>query len=421
MTVSPFWTNFPPCASRGVFRRVVGHACQTRYTAPHNSAPIRLLLVRTDSAPLFPDAAHRPSSRDIPSLDGLRAFSIGCVILGHASQGHATPLVRTILSRLSQFGVCVFFVISGYLITTLLWREAKARDAISLPRFYLRRTFRIFPPYYSYLIVVAIGVAVNVWSMPPNARWWPALTYTTNLFSTHFWLLSHGWSLSIEEQFYVTWPIILAMCIRRSGLIVGAQAGYRISFAVLLLFPVLRVAVYLLTRDGIFTETLIFDYVAAGSALALFESYSQWNRGRSILAAIMKSRATPLAGLLALVLHLSFASGMRWTFAIGIVLSIPAEALLIALFIAWCVRNPQHVIGRILNMRMLRVIGVGSYSLYLWQQMFFGVESPFALRWSFFVRLVGAGLCAAASYWLVERPSLRLRARIERRVFASGV
>jgi len=368
----------------------------------------------------FPDAAHRPSSRDLPSLDGLRAISIACVILGHASQGRASPLVRVLLSRLSQFGVCVFFVISGYLITSLLWREAETRGTVNLRRFYLRRTLRIFPPYYAYIAVVAVGAAAGAWIVPANASWWPALTYSSNIFPTHFWLLSHGWSLSIEEQFYLTWPFILATCVRLRGRSLGSQTGVRIALVAMMLFPLVRVLVYWLTRDGILAETIIFDYVAAGSAMALFQTLGTSERGRRVLNAILKSGLTPLAAVLALALHFVFAAGMRWTFAIGILLSIPAEAILLAIFVAWAVRNPAHALGRVLNLRVMRIVGIGSYSLYLWQQMFFGSESPFSGRLPLLVRLLAAGLCAAGSYFIVERPSLRLRARIENRVFAEA-
>src|SRR5690349_2101927 len=105
----------------------------------------------------FPDAAHRPSSRDLPSLDGLRAISISFVLLGHASHDLSAG-IETLLARLAHFGVCVFFAISGYLITSLLWRDVQRRGEVQLARFYLRRTVRIFPPYYVYLAVVALGV-----------------------------------------------------------------------------------------------------------------------------------------------------------------------------------------------------------------------------------------------------------------------
>jgi peptidoglycan/LPS O-acetylase OafA/YrhL len=366
------------------------------------------------------DAAHRTSSRDLPSLDGLRAISIACVILGHGGQDSASPIVRILLSRLSQFGVCIFFVISGYLITSLLWREAESRGTINLSRFYFRRTLRIFPPYYAYIAFVGLGAALRIWIVPEDARWWPAVTYTSDIFPTHFWLLSHGWSLSIEEQFYLTWPIILATCIRFRGRSSGSQIGLRIALVAMACFPLLRVLVYWLSRDGMLAEAIIFDYVAAGSAMALFQSAGTWELGRQGLRTVLGSRLTPIAAILALALHLMFAAGMRWVFAIGIVLSIPVEAILLAIFVAWTVRNPAHVLGRILNLRVMRVVGIGSYSLYLWQQIFFGSASPFSERLPIEIRFLGAALCAAGSYFIIERPSLRLRARIETRVFAEG-
>ena len=140
-------------------------------------------------APEFPDAAHRPSARDLPSLDGLRALAIGFVILGHATHW-TSRRVETLLALLAHFGVCVFFVISGYLITSLLSKDATRRGEVQLRRFYLRRTLRIFPPYYAYLAVVAIGVAMFGWTMPSGARWWPALGYASNFFNTNW--ADHG-------------------------------------------------------------------------------------------------------------------------------------------------------------------------------------------------------------------------------------
>ncbi|HMA03779.1 MAG TPA: acyltransferase, partial [Gemmatimonadaceae bacterium] len=223
----------------------------------------------TDLTQSFPDAAHRPSTRDLPSLDGLRALSITFVILGHAIQGRVAHLADVVLSRLANFGVCVFFVISGYLITTLLAREAELRDGVSLRRFYLRRTLRIFPPYYAYLLTILVGVFALGWELPPGARLWPAFTYTTNVIPTHFWLTLHAWSLSIEEQFYLTWPIVLALSIRHRGVSAGLRSGQRLALMGLMAFPLLRVAAFALTRDGNLTSGLIFDYVAAGSAVAL--------------------------------------------------------------------------------------------------------------------------------------------------------
>jgi peptidoglycan/LPS O-acetylase OafA/YrhL len=361
----------------------------------------------------FPDAAHRPSARDLPSLDGLRALSITFVILGHAIQGGVVPLVDVILSRLANFGVCVFFVISGFLITTLLSREAESRGGISLRRFYLRRTLRIFPPYYAYLLTLLVGVYAFGWEFPPVARLWPAFTYTTNLFATHYWLTLHAWSLSIEEQFYVTWPIVLALLLTKRGVSDGLKTGARVAAFGLLMFPILRIIIFVVTRDGNLTGGLIFDYVAAGSAVALFVTGDADGRVKTVLDVLRRSRWTPLAAAAALVVHLLFQGSTRWRFAIAVIVATPLEAVLLAVFIVWAVSNASHPIGKILNLRLLRIVGIGSYSLYLWQQLFFGQDIPFARSWPVSAKLGCTALCALLSYFCIERPALRLRSRLE--------
>lgn len=367
----------------------------------------------------FPDAAHRPSSRDLPSLDGLRAMSICFVLLGHASGDHVSARVSILLARLAHFGVCVFFVISGFLITTLLWREAEKRNAINLRRFYLRRTLRIFPPYYVYLLVVVAGVAFGGWLVPSNNRWWPAFTYLINIFNTNYWLTGHGWSLSIEEQFYLTWPLILTICVRQLGTRAGSSTAYRIAMAGLIAFPMLRVIVFAITRNGNFAGSLIFDYVAAGSAFALVEGAGRSALGSRVYEKLLYSTLTPLLALVALALHLTFAGTTRWKFAFDMIFVTPAEAILLAIFVIWATRNSRHPVGRFLNLRLLRIVGVGSYSLYLWQQLFLAPGASFALHWPVPIKLACAFSCAAGSYFLVERPALRFRARAEHKLFAS--
>jgi peptidoglycan/LPS O-acetylase OafA/YrhL len=364
----------------------------------------------------FPDAAHRPSSRDLPSLDGLRALSITFVVLGHAIQGRVAPLVDVVLSRLANFGVCVFFVISGYLITTLLSREAESRGGVSLRRFYFRRTLRIFPPYYAYLLTILIGVYFLGWGFPPNARLWPAFTYTTNVFGTHYWLTLHAWSLSIEEQFYVTWPVVLALLLSKRTVRDGMKAGRNVACCGLLIFPMIRVLAFALTRDGNLTGGLIFDYVAAGSAAALFLAAGGESRVNSVFDTLRRSRWIPCAAVAALAIHLMFQGSMRWLFAIAMTVATPIEAVLLAVFVVWAVSNPGHPMGRVLNWRLLRIVGVGSYSLYLWQQLFLGQDIPFARDWPLSARLACTAICAALSYFCIERPALRLRSRLEQKV-----
>jgi hypothetical protein len=136
----------------------------------------------------------------IPSLDGLRAISIGLVLFGHllGTSGFFLPLEANKHLALGELGVRVFFVISGFLITNLLLTELAAAGRIHIGRFYLRRTFRIFPPYYVFILVLALAALARWIELAPGDLF-HTLTYTSNYDATRSWNVGHTWSLSVEE------------------------------------------------------------------------------------------------------------------------------------------------------------------------------------------------------------------------------
>ena len=152
-----------------------------------------------------------PTSR-IPSLDGIRATAILFVISAHIWSRLVGPSGASLGASLllAAFGVHVFFVLSGYLITRLLQEEHERTGRTNLAAFYRRRCFRIFPAAFTYILIVAL--------LSPVAR--PgllyALTYTVSyhLNKTPF-IFVHLWSLSVEEQFYLLWPLALVLGFRR--------------------------------------------------------------------------------------------------------------------------------------------------------------------------------------------------------------
>src|SRR5690242_6636368 len=173
------------------------------------------------------------STNRISSLDGLRAISIWAVLLGHSSAHFiSTPLhlrwIRNGTALLSYFGVTVFFVISGFLITTLLLREYGRTSEINLGRFYRRRAFRILPASLCYIaIVLLLG-------HPSIVQDVVAFTFTTTYFFTKAYLpLQHLWSLSVEEQFYLLWPLVFAT---------GVWNARRYCWVIMALCPLVRVA-----------------------------------------------------------------------------------------------------------------------------------------------------------------------------------
>ena len=143
------------------------------------------------------------NSHRIPSLDGLRAISIALVIVSHLARWK--HIAFAFPEAYGELGVRIFFVLSGFLISQLLFQEQERSSSISLRDFYVRRAFRIFPAAFVFLAVVT----VVYWH---EMRWYhlaAAVFYAANMDSSRPWIFGHLWSLSIEEQFYLLWPFAL--------------------------------------------------------------------------------------------------------------------------------------------------------------------------------------------------------------------
>ena len=169
------------------------------------------------------------SSSRIPSLDGLRALSISFVLVGHLALNTGFPIQRSWWTdAYAHYGVRIFFVISGFLITTLLLGERQKTGKIDLKEFYIRRAYRIFPAAYFYLLVVTFlfysSLSLNYLVA--------AYTYMTSYAIHSPWILRHLWSLSVEEQFYMLWPALVAL---------GVLIAPRIAFGALIFAPMLRI------------------------------------------------------------------------------------------------------------------------------------------------------------------------------------
>src|SRR4051812_24348426 len=145
-----------------------------------------------------------------PSLNGLRAISVLLVIAYHLKIYFLYSQGIDLGENLSFFadgnlGVNVFFIISGFLITSLLLEEERMNSTISLKNFYIRRTIRIFPAYYFMLAVYFILQLCQVIHIGPSS-WFTAVTYTKYFNADQDTVTAHAWSLSVEEHFYLLWP-----------------------------------------------------------------------------------------------------------------------------------------------------------------------------------------------------------------------
>jgi len=334
----------------------------------------------------------------IPSLDGLRAVSIALVVLAHLNGTQYFPAFGELGQwQLGNLGVRVFFVISGFLITTLLLEESDRTGTVSLFHFYLRRFFRIFPAFYVLCAVLFVLEQARIIALRPGDLL-AAVTYTVNYHHDRAWYTGHIWSLSVEEQFYLLWPALL--------LLIGVRRGLWVAAVVMLVAPVLRVALgfWPALRPGIgetfpsVADALATGCVLAGVHLRLAGSV-RWRR-------FLEGRLFWLAPLAVVICARNPWTKLDWLIGQTVM------NLGIAVVIERALHAPGDRLGRVLNARPLIFVGVLSYSLYLWQQLLLNRRGSSIVQ-SFPLNLLLVALAAVASYHAIEQPFLRLRVGVE--------
>jgi peptidoglycan/LPS O-acetylase OafA/YrhL len=299
----------------------------------------------------------------------------------------------------AHFGVDVFFTLSGYLITTLLVEESRRTGTVSMSDFYIRRTIRIFPAAYLYVVTVAILSALGIVVLR-DGDLLHAVTYTMNYHHQRGWALGHLWSLGVEEQFYLLWPL--------SFLLLGERRGLWVAVAIIAVVPGLRVATWMLfpaARIGIDEEfQVVCDGLVTGCLLAQLVARYGIDR---ILTKI--PRPVFLLAPVAAVLSSAFAQWPSFCLTIGATIT----NLSIGIVALWCIAHADSVIGQLLNARAVIFLGTISYSLYLWQQLFMDTTlMPVSV--AFPANAILTMAAAAGSYYLMERPLLALRRRFRR-------
>ena len=229
------------------------------------------------------------------------------------------------------------------------------------------------------------------------------VTYTRNYHATRSWNVGHTWSLSVEEQFYLLWPALLVP--------LGGRRAIWLAALFVLAAPLIRLELGKFTasaRDGVGHRfETIADPIAIGCMLSGARS---WLHRQPLYHRVLVSPWLLLAPVI--VLSGPLGQHPRIDFFVGFTL----RNVLVALCIDRWVSYPSGPVGRVLNSRPFIFVGLISYSIYLWQQRFLNRYAT-SLPTSFPRNIVLAIAAALASYYLVERPSLRLRQRIERALF----
>jgi peptidoglycan/LPS O-acetylase OafA/YrhL len=339
----------------------------------------------------------------IPYLDGLRGYSILCVIVLHLSGSlpHPSTWLMPVLLLFGngEFGVDIFFVISGFLITTLLLREREQTGDISLRGFYQRRVARILPAAYLYMLAVGLLWALGLLRLGPG-DFADAATFTWNYGDLLHWfnnfpdaqVLNHFWSLSLEEQFYLVWPGCL--------LLLGRRRALRVTLVCLVLLPAVRFASYFATPSLRSQLTEMFhtgiDQIFWGVAIALVLGSEQERRWTA-----NKWFGRFVAGYTAFVVFAVGGAGLLVP-AVNRFLAPSAYCSCAALVILWLLSGRGGAVRTVLEYRWIRWVGTLSYSLYIWQQIFLVPHSPLHARLP--LSIACAVLAATLSYYCVEAP-----------------
>lgn len=366
------------------------------------------------------------TGKHLPALDGIRGVAILLVLVFHLFDANTYPTANFLVVRLAELraacwvGVDLFFVLSGFLITGILFDTRLSKHYFR--NFYARRALRIFPLYYGTLAVVAVGALLFGCHLLPG--FWYVVTYLASIkgaaYASCYWLnLNHFWTLSVEEIFYLIWPALVLLARTPRRILLVAAAGSLCSIGV---------RVYLVLSGAVVTDPYSvysfapsrFDSLLIGAILAILLRCGWHDR---VL------RTSPLifaGGMVWLVLLLFRYPTLQWNSSgameMGLydLLAITSAALIgTALRPGWA--------RRIFSTPVLRFFGRYSYGMYVFHAILEGIfdirlrRELFAWSGSLVVSVVGTGLCLAvmttvlafASFQLYEKRWLLLKRHFE--------
>ena len=334
-----------------------------RHDSAHGASP------RTSRASGSVEQPKRKKSRYIPALDGLRALAVLGVIAYHMGMAWMPG---------GLLGVTVFFVLSGYLITSLLLIEWDSTGTIDLPQFWLRRVKRLFPAIAFVIIVTAVLCTLFDHSLLTKLRedMWAALCWVTNWWYilrdvSYFDTLgapspvTHFWSLAIEEQFYVVWPVVLILA-HKFGV---KRTHMRNATFVLALASALEMALLFNpdtdpSRVYYGTDTRAFSLLI-GAWLAFVWPSNQLGANneihldRNVRLALDAVGGIALIGLVAMMASIEGTSAFMYRG--GILLASVITMVIIAVIV-----HPSSLLAKVFAAKPLVWIGLHSYGMYLW-------------------------------------------------------
>jgi peptidoglycan/LPS O-acetylase OafA/YrhL len=358
------------------------------------------------------------------ALDGMRALAVMTVMLFHL---FALPKPQWNPLRPSGgfLTLDIFYVLSGFLITSLLLGELDKRGRVSLPAFYARRALRLFPALAVLLLVAGLAAAIwsgQSWSHPTLLGLPWVLLYVGNwnvvLYggTAPLGALGQTWSLSVEEQFYLLWPLIMLAVVRRfTNRVHIAYALVGLALAEMLYRYLAIEVLGWAARDRIYFGTDTHsDGLLLGCALAFYLSSRQGREFSDRFA-----RRLDVATIVASVALILLVMRMTYVAASGVWFGISAATLCTSIIVLNLVTRPYRPLQLVLELRPLQWVGKRAYGLYLWQDTVFYLASGInrhglgdnAYHLVLFVVPFGF---AALSYRFVEQPFLRRKRTFEK-------
>jgi peptidoglycan/LPS O-acetylase OafA/YrhL len=356
----------------------------------------------------FTNLQEAMKSRRIPMLDVVRALAALLVVVDHYR------LTRGVTGTI---GVTIFFALSGYLITTLLLAENRKTGSISLSQFYRRRIFRILPAFYVFWFVY-VGIMLFTRETVP---WDQALSSFFH-YSNYYWgltgkapIMSITWSLSIEEQFYLLWPLLFYFCRRNTEKM--------IAVSLVVIFGSLICRWFELTVLHLKIEYLMYAFEARADSLilgCLFAILVFTSKARpivNIVAATSWLIPLTLAGLIISGIYtVNNTYNTIWRSCL--------EAILACILIAQLLALPSKSWWNVVNNPVLRYIGQISYSLYLYHGLCRRlVEEAFGIHGLYAVASLGmlvSVFIASVSYYVVEKTFVELGRRSQKSYVGSA-
>jgi peptidoglycan/LPS O-acetylase OafA/YrhL len=345
-------------------------------------------------------------SRRLPSLDGIRAVCILLVIGAHVQRTVGFPAALEGINPWlfnGALGVNIFFVLSGFIITYLLAKEKQLTGGVSLKKFYIRRILRIVPVYYLFILVFAL---LDRFTLVDSdvCGYLTSLTFTKN-FGCAQWLDGHLWSLSVEEQFYILWPPI--------ALLLPKNRKLYFALGLVCLAPAFRLYAYF-TGDMHLLQYSFFTHmdslmIGCITGFAYQRRYPTLMRLLSYRKGLLRLVAASLIYLVWIAKHKFILS---W---LALPLGETIQGLGSVFLIVSYAHESRGPVFRLLNTRLMILLGTLSYSIYIWQQLFmvghgfYGDRHPVFLAYPF--NVLGCIMAGWLSYFVFEKPFLKLRAR----------